>query len=135
MRAGTEQKFSLPPSWVGTYSGALKVAPAGSELSCKLSVEPELGGRFTEGKRWCAFEKGTLDAEGNLKVRLRWSRVEEGDPSFDWVLIAKRQADGSVKIEASESRAGDAHLEAQLGRPPFTTEQWTASGTMSAARK
>lgn len=137
VRAGTEQKFKLPPSWAGAYTGILNVAgsatSAGARLDIQMNVGPSLSGTFSESGRPCAFEKGRLDAEGNLKVRLRWSRVEVGEPSFDWMLTAKRQADATVSIEATEIRETDSHLEAALGRPPFTALQWKALGTLPAA--
>ena len=139
VRGGTRQEFILPPSWVGTYAGNLDVAgsaaPAGAKLNCRLNVEPNLIGTFEKNGRRCAFEKGRLDTEGNLKIRLRWSRVEQGEHSFDWMLTAKRQADATVSIEVTEARETDSNLEAELGRQPFTTLQWKAVGAMKATRE
>jgi hypothetical protein len=142
IRAGSELSFTLPPSLAGAYSGTLDVAgsavPGGAKLNCRLTVEPNLGGTFIEGGRRCALEKGRLDAEGNLRVQLRWSRVEEGTQGYPWLLIAKREAGATVSIEITETRETEsgleAALEAKLARPPFGALQWKAAGTMKVSQ-
>ena len=146
VRAGSESAFDLPPSWVGTYSAELDAAgsavAAPEKLTCKLTVTPGLGGRFDiAGRRWwCNFAKGNLDARGNFNFRLPWAGSEdELGARFDWTLTATRQADGTLRIEASESLKKNVHeeenLERQLGRAPFTKKEWSASGALRAARK
>jgi hypothetical protein len=133
VKAGSTATLALPPSWVGSYIATAResgsVAASGRNFECRFDIQPDFASsKFSDDTGEASLEDCGLDKNGDFKAKISWSKALEGR-KFDRRLLAKREGESMLLI-IEESGAANRDLETELGRKPFTPQEWTLSGTL-----
>lgn len=136
--------FALPPPMTGSYAGTATSRRDGSKEGQPYRIELVIDADITTGSivehgkhgpRRVPVAEGRIDVEGAYIGRIQFSLAPDGETQFDQIFTLKRDTDGSLLFNASESPDENPAVERRINRQPYAKAAYSVEGTLRPAGK